>query len=321
MTHNKVDASEIVAQAESERSSIESNLRAAADWFHDYYDNEGDMLERKAAVKQVEQHLDVEKDVAARIVANLVGDIVDPITQVNTLENKYVGIIDYNEGDIYYSYTEHDDSVGEREVVVCAQCVHEHEHEANVTHAKEYSGSFEEASHADLVQAVREHFDEAHDESPEDVETGASLLSGTTIAGNSAWHAGNDGSGSALDAALFKGNDLDSDGDGDVDRADVATDADALGGTTASEFNTFDVTTVNGSAGDQSTDTNNTGVTMENVISIFVYDDENPADEVTYGDGNGEITYETYENGSGNLAVDAVGQTEFHTIKIVILHT
>jgi len=38
------------------------------------------------------------------------------------------------------------------------------------------------------------------------VEVGASLVSGTTIAGNTTWHAGNDGSGSALDADTLRGS-------------------------------------------------------------------------------------------------------------------
>jgi len=40
-----------------------------------------------------------------------------------------------------------------------------------------------------------------------DLEPGASLASGTTIGGNTAWHAGNDGTGSGLDADLLDGQD------------------------------------------------------------------------------------------------------------------
>lgn len=206
MTHEKVDIEEVIEQAKQQQESVNQNLREAAEWFHDYYENEGDLLERQQAITNIKQHLGVERNVAARIIANLVGDIVDPITQVNTFEGKYVGVIDYDEGDIYYSYIEHNDSIGERRVVVCAQCVHDHEHEANITHAKEYSGSFEEATKAELVQAVRDHFDKDHaGVDPADVQTGATLLSGTTIAGNEAWHAGNDGAGSNLDADSVDG--------------------------------------------------------------------------------------------------------------------
>jgi len=77
-----------------------------------------------------------------------------------------------------------------------------------VTHATagDPQGSFDSgATYQDLVDGIHEHYTKSHDTAPSDVKTGASLVSGTTIASNTAWHAGNDGEGSTLDADTIRG--------------------------------------------------------------------------------------------------------------------
>jgi len=72
-------------------------------------------------------------------------------------------------------------------------------------------GSFGDgASWDELVAGIHQHYEQAHDSVPEDVETGATLASGTTIGGNSAFHQGNDGSGSGLTADTLRGKTVNS---------------------------------------------------------------------------------------------------------------
>jgi hypothetical protein len=68
-------------------------------------------------------------------------------------------------------------------------------------------GSFGDgASWDELVAGIHEHYEKVHETIPEDVETGATLASGTTIGGNTAFHQGNDGNGSGLVADTVRGN-------------------------------------------------------------------------------------------------------------------
>lgn len=200
-----VNADDIITDAESLSQEIQNLLRPTAEWFHE---REGELLPRKEAVSEISDELDSDSDIINQVIANLVGDLVDPIVQVTNRTEKYVGVIEYFTDDGVYCYTDYHDTLGKCKTVVCGQCVKECEIDTNVVYAKEHQGTFEEATYDELIGTVHEHYENAHESRPEDVETGASLLTGTTIAGNTAFHAGNDGSGSGLDADLVDGLDL-----------------------------------------------------------------------------------------------------------------
>lgn len=197
----------VISEAETEKERVQENLRIAAQWFHE---NRGELFKRNEAIIYFKDELDVTERVASRIISQLVGDMVDPVVLVNTEDESYVGIIEYHEHDIWYGYRDYDDLIGERNIVVCAQCVNEKMRDSEIYAAKSGEGSFSDGTHHTfdtLGEGVREHFEKSHDLKPDDVETGAVLISGTTIGGNIAWHAGNDGSGSGLDADELDGND------------------------------------------------------------------------------------------------------------------
>lgn len=201
MTH---DATELIEQASATHHQARQHVREAADWFHE---REGSFVERDSAISHFEEAFGVSRQVANTIVSELVGDLVDPVTQIRADGVKYVGIVEYNEYDGAYAYLDYDDSIGKRRRAVCAQCVHQESLDTDVARAEEYAGSFDEASYDELVESIHEHYEDAHEAVPSEVETGASLLSGTTIGGNTAWHAGNDGTGSGLDADQLDGSD------------------------------------------------------------------------------------------------------------------
>jgi len=141
--------------------------------------------------------------------SDVVGDIVDPLQQILREGERYVGIIEYREypSEGAYGYIDFDDKYGERKRVVCARCVETEEFDDNISHATEGEGSVpDSASWNQLLNTVTSHYTKSHTEAPINIEVGASLLSGTTIAGNESWHAGNDGSGSGLDADVLQGN-------------------------------------------------------------------------------------------------------------------
>ena len=200
------DATEILEQAESEQQNILKHTRDAADWFHD---REGELFKQEEARDRLADDLNVDDDVAQSLIAELVGDDVDPIVQARAQGVKYVGVAEFKEFDGAYGYLDYHDLYGKRRRVICAQCVHEATHDREVTHATaaDPEGSYgPDATYSELLSGIHDHYEDAHDEIPENVETGASLVSGTTIGGNTAWHAGNDGGGSNLNADMVDGN-------------------------------------------------------------------------------------------------------------------
>lgn len=218
--HRELPAQEAIENAAAHQSRPRDHARAAANWFHE---REGTLFRREDVLEDLAEALelgtgfddpDVEPDLdvelANRIVAELVDDLVDPIVQTRTGSGRYVGVVEYVEGETWYGYERHDDVRGCHKRGVCAQCVAEKDVDREIVRADEGSGSISEGATWDEIgAALAEHFDEAHpDVDPATVETGATLLSGTTIAGNTSWHAGNDGAGSGLNADQFDGNEL-----------------------------------------------------------------------------------------------------------------
>lgn len=179
---------EVIKKAEQRKEKVYDHIRDAAEFFHEY---EGELLERNEAKQSLVNELSVEPDIAGELITQLTGDLVDPVIQVNTPGKSHVGVIDYTEGEGWYGYVEYDDIKGESRTVVCAQCVHESDQDNEVTYAREGVGSFAdgEYNYDELSSVVKDHYSE-HDVTPGEVETGATLLSGTTIGGQTAWHDG-----------------------------------------------------------------------------------------------------------------------------------
>lgn len=199
-------AHKVLTEAEQHRTRHRQHLRDVADWFHDH---EGEMFEREEARDRIADDLDLDEDVAMDTIRNLIGDDVDPVVQASVRGTRYVGVAEFKEFDGAYGYLDYHDTMGQRKRVICAQCVHNADYDYEVTHATagDPEGSYDpDASYSELLSGVHDHYEKAHDAVPEEVETGASLVSGTTIGGNTAWHAGNDGGGSGLDADSVDGN-------------------------------------------------------------------------------------------------------------------
>jgi phage gp45-like len=89
---------------------------------------------------------------------------------------------------------------------VCSRCVELANSDTQVAHATEGEGSVPEGSSwQELCDTIKTHYATEHKVQPDSVTVGASLANGTTISGNIAFHAGNDGPGSGLDADTVDG--------------------------------------------------------------------------------------------------------------------
>jgi len=182
---------EVISKASNEKDAIQDNIREVANWFHD---KEGGLMEKSEAVDRIKKELDVEDphgDIASDIVSSLAGDHVDPVQHISNSDGQFVGVIEYNEHEGYYSFTEYHDISGEHTRAVCGACIE------SSTRSSEpftrHTGEFGNEPHGDeerLHEILSDHIKEEHDDIGE-VETGATLASGTTIAGNTSIHAGN----------------------------------------------------------------------------------------------------------------------------------
>lgn len=218
------DASKILENTETRYQRTKEYLRDASSWFHRH---KGQVEEREACAEELMEELDVDKDLARDILRELTGDVVDPIVQVPDAGDKYVGILEYKEFDGAYGYVDYHDTVGKRKRVVCAQCVYDKQLDKNVATATEGDGSFNFGhSWEELLEAIYDHYEDAHDTTPDKVETGATLVSGSTIGGSTAWHSGNDGYGSGLvadDAETWDTWKFALNGNDDVDKINFKT--------------------------------------------------------------------------------------------------
>lgn len=202
MTHDTHDPDEIIEEADAEREEQSELAQSALEWFMDD-DRLGELIPRDDAVTGLAEALGVDDARANTLLGSLVGDLVDPVQQVMTGGDRYVGIIEYHvfEDDGGYGYVDYDDRLGRRKRVVCARCVEQYALDEHISHATQGEGSAgPDADWGELRERVREHIEAAHDVEVSTIEPGASLLSGTTVGGNTAWHAGNDGAGSGLNA-------------------------------------------------------------------------------------------------------------------------
>ena len=187
------DPDELITEVQQEQQTRGELAKDALQWFLD--DNVGEFFPRGDVVEELSEGLDIGPARANVSISDTVGDIVDPVQQITRHNEKYVGVIDYkvfsDEG--AYGYVDFDDRKGERKRVVCARCVEKYKYDENITHATQGEGSSKpDATWQQLLNKVTSHYADAHTKSPSTIEPGASLVSGTTISGNTAFHAGNE---------------------------------------------------------------------------------------------------------------------------------
>ena len=189
-----VDPEELIKEVEQEQQNRGELAKEALQWFLDE-ERIGELYPRGDVAGDLADELDVSTSRANVAISDTVGDIVDPVQQITKHNEKYVGVIDYEvfseEG--AYGYVDFDDRKGDRKRVVCAKCVEDESFDEHITHATQGEGtSNTDASWQQLLNKITAHYAADHNEGPSNVEPGASLVSGTTIAGNTAFHAGNE---------------------------------------------------------------------------------------------------------------------------------
>lgn len=190
------DPFELTEKAHREQDELNELAQDALQWFL-ADDKVGELYPREDLTRQLAGDLGIDITIASEVIDSLVGDIVDPIQQVRTRDGIFVGAIEYHEFNDSgaYGYIHHDDRLGNAKRVVCSKCVEENILDENITHATQGSGTCRHnASWQDLLNKITSHYSAAHSEGPETIEVGASLLSGTTISGNTALHGGNQSS-------------------------------------------------------------------------------------------------------------------------------
>jgi hypothetical protein len=193
----------LIKEVKEEQQTRGELATEALQWFLD--GNVGELFPRGDVVDKLSDELDITNYQANTAISDTVGDIVDPVQQIIKSSKKYVGVIDYkifnDEG--AYGYVDFDDRKGKRKRVVCARCVEKHTYDENIAHATQGEGSSNvDATWQQLLNKVTSHYATQHTTSPSHIEPGASLVSGTTISGNTAFHAGNESTITANSADL-----------------------------------------------------------------------------------------------------------------------
>jgi len=194
---------ELISEVKEEQQTRGELAEEALQWFLD--DTVGQLFPRGDVVDRLSNELDIPKHQANTAISDTVGDIVDPVQQIVKGNKKHVGVIDYkvfsDEG--AYGYVDFNDRKGKRKRVVCARCVEKHTYDENINHATQGEGSSDvDATWQQLLNKVTSHYATQHTTSPSHIEPGASLVSGTTISGNTSFHAGNESTITANSADL-----------------------------------------------------------------------------------------------------------------------
>lgn len=210
----------VIEEAEQRRSERANNASNAFPFFEE---NIGTLYTYLEAVENISNENELDEEAARDAVIGLVDDIVDPVQLISHPEEKYVGIIEFEKFDGGYGYIEYDDTIGKRRNVVCSKCVENNTYDSQVTRfvagVTSYSGDNSiiplDSDYQPLEERLQQHYDEEHDVKPENVEVGASLVSGTTIATNTAFHTGNES-----DMSFFDGTSVTVDTTGNADSVD-----------------------------------------------------------------------------------------------------
>jgi hypothetical protein len=198
-------SSKVIEKAESVSQERLDNAEKVLDWF---ISREDVLFDRGEVYTAISEDLDLEESVVKTSIRELVSDSVDPVQQIIVDGDKKVGVIEYHIWEEHgsYGYVEYHDLHGALKTVVCGKCVEQETLDAEVSHATQSRGSVKsDAEWGTLVEIVEEHIQKEHSEEPDEIQPGASLVSGTTVASNKVFHAGNDGDGSNLGADTIDG--------------------------------------------------------------------------------------------------------------------
>lgn len=190
------DPDELVNQALTEQERVSKIARDALQWFL-ADENCGEVYPRDELVSQLSGDLGASRRTTSLVITALVEDIVDPVQQISPSHGRFVGVFEYKTfpESGAYGYIHYDDVKGKVKRVVCAKCVEEGETDSEIKHAQQGEGTSDpDATWEQLLNKVTSHYVDSHDEAPDEIEPGASLLSGTTIAGNTSVHGGNQSS-------------------------------------------------------------------------------------------------------------------------------
>ena len=185
------DPSELIAEEGNRKRRLTNDAKTALQWF---LDRQAQMFDRTDAASEISKVLNSDVAWADECISQLVGDIVDPVQQVTTPDGRFVGVVEFSKYSDAgaYGYSHVDDNAGKLKRVVCARCVEQADFDSEVAHATEGQGSISaNCSWSDLKSEINKHYTQYHNANPENIDVGASLLSGTTISGNTSWHNGN----------------------------------------------------------------------------------------------------------------------------------
>lgn len=230
------NAEEIIEEAQEYN---DSKAQDAKEVFNLFKKNGGTLYKYDEAVDMVSDEFGWEQSRAIDGVIGLIDDIVDPVQLITHPDDRFVGLLDYEEFDGGYGYIEYDDTIGKRRNVVCSRCVEQCKYDSEVTRVvagvTSKSGEGEEiipldADYDALVERLQLHYDREHDVKPEKIDVGASLVSGTTISSNTAFHSGNES-----DMSFFDGTKITVDAES-VDGYDITKNG--TGGSNTINFNT-----------------------------------------------------------------------------------
>lgn len=194
---------ELIAEVKQEQQTRGELATETLQWFLD--DTVGELFPRGDVVDVLSDELNITNRQASTAISDIVGDIVDPVQQIVKGNKKYVGVIAYkvfnDKG--AYGYVNFHDRKGKRKRVVCARCVEKHTYDENIKHATQGEGSSNtDATWQQLLNKITSHYASHHTTSPSCIKPGASLVNGTTISGNTSFHAGNESTITANSADL-----------------------------------------------------------------------------------------------------------------------
>lgn len=188
----RIDPDQVLAKADDLTASIADSARPVADWFHEH---EGELFDRLTVASEIADDFARDETEIDQTISKLIGDVVDPVVQVDDGDTRWVGVIDYQKHDFWYEYIEYHPLHGQQRKGVCAQCVKEATYDTEVAYAMPGLGTLTaDATIDDVEQLLNDHFAKAHPDvsvAETEIETGASLVAPTSIGGNEAIHKGN----------------------------------------------------------------------------------------------------------------------------------
>lgn len=184
---------ELINAVREEQLARAQVAKEVLQWFLE--GNIGEFFPRDQLAEELSGEINTSRARANVAISDTVGDIVDPVQQIAPGSERHIGVIEYevfNDAGAY-GYIDFDDRKRKRKRVVCARCVEEHTYDEDISHATQGEGSSkQDATWQQLLNKITSHYANSHEKPPDEIEPGASLLNGTTISGNTAFHTGNE---------------------------------------------------------------------------------------------------------------------------------